>query len=87
MATDVGGNPDLVLHGQTGLLVPTSEPKSLASAIDTLLRDPEKASSMGEAGRDRARRQHDADAIVPLLERLYEHLLQGRQARGRRSKG
>jgi sugar transferase (PEP-CTERM/EpsH1 system associated) len=54
VATSVGGNVELVVEGETGLLVPPGDPKALAEAVTTLLRDPPRRSQMGQLGRQRA---------------------------------
>jgi len=53
VATDVGGIPELVAHGETGLLVPPEDVKALAGALAAMLADPAAARRMGAAGRDR----------------------------------
>ena len=51
VATRVGGLPDLVIDGQTGVLVNPSDPEDLARGICTLLRDPARGRALGLAGR------------------------------------
>lgn len=53
VATNVGGTPELVVHGQTGLLVPSADPAALARGILTLLDDSIDRAAMGAAARDR----------------------------------
>ncbi len=53
VATSVGGIPDQVVNGQTGLLVPPNDPVALADALLELLQSPRKARRMGAAGRER----------------------------------
>lgn len=53
IASAVGGLPDLVSDGVTGLLVPPGDPLALAEALGRLLLDPRKAEAMGSAGRER----------------------------------
>jgi D-inositol-3-phosphate glycosyltransferase len=55
VATAVGGLRDLVVDGETGLLVPPRDPKSLRSALERLLGDQELRHLLGAAGRERAR--------------------------------
>jgi glycosyltransferase involved in cell wall biosynthesis len=74
VATDIGGNADLVLDGVTGFLVPPSDPCSLATAIETLLRNPGLRQTMGAAGQRRAREFHNPRAALSSLESLYEQL-------------
>jgi glycogen(starch) synthase len=54
IASRVEGVPEVVADGETGLLVPSQDPKALCQAIQTLLRDPERAVQMGMRGRERA---------------------------------
>jgi glycosyltransferase involved in cell wall biosynthesis len=74
VATAVGGVPDLVLDGVTGILVEPQESAALAAAIGELLRDRGRAERMGEAGRERRRREFSLDEMVRRIERLYEGL-------------
>ena len=53
VATDVGGNREVVIAGETGFLVPPGDPAALARALITLLSDPARASQFGAAGRSR----------------------------------
>jgi L-malate glycosyltransferase len=82
VATAVGGTPDAVIDGETGLLVPPGDTEALAKAIESLLADPARRTSMGSAGRERAGRLFQASSVVPKLEDLYESLVrQGRRLR------
>lgn len=74
VATAVGGNPELILDGVTGLLVPARSPEALADAVVTLLRDPALRASMGEAGRARVKKYFSIEAMVQSYENLYESL-------------
>jgi glycosyltransferase involved in cell wall biosynthesis len=56
VATRVGGLPEVVVHGKTGLLVPPENPRAMADALLALLRDSVRAKQLGEAGRERATR-------------------------------
>ena len=55
VATDVGGNREVVLNGATGALVPSREPRPLAEAVIALVNDPGRAQALGSAGRKRRR--------------------------------
>lgn len=72
VATRVGGVPEIVLHNQTGILVPDHSPRELARAISTLIQDPALARKLGEAGRLRVRNQFSFRKTVEQIERLYE---------------
>lgn len=75
IATDDGGNPESVLDGQTGLVVPVDDSDSLAEAIVRVLDDPEQARRWGEAGRAKIERSHTARVMMDRLEALYERVL------------
>jgi glycosyltransferase involved in cell wall biosynthesis len=71
VASDVGGNPELVVHGETGLLYPSDDDGALAAALRALAGDPERRRRMGEAGRARARELFSMPAMVGRMERIY----------------
>jgi len=71
VATDVGGNAEVVVQGETGLLVPPADPARLAEALLSVIRDPDRGFRMGQAGRRRAEESFDLQAVVRAYERLY----------------
>jgi len=71
-----GGIPEVVVEGETGLLVPPGEPGLLADALNVLLRDPERARAMGQAGRKRAVAEFGWPAIAAQTAELYAELAQ-----------
>jgi glycosyltransferase involved in cell wall biosynthesis len=71
VATAVGGTPELVVHGETGLLVRPGDVEALAAALAQLLDDPGQARRMGEAGRERVQREFDAAAMTQRILELY----------------
>lgn len=75
VATAVGGTPDAVREGETGLLVGPGDPEALARALQDLLAAPEWRRAMGEAGRQRARTEYDATLVLGRLSNWYESLL------------
>ncbi len=75
VATDVGGNREVVVHGETGLLVPPRSPTAVAQAVAQLLQDPARAVAMGRAGRRRVEESFDIRTMVARYERLYDELL------------
>jgi glycosyltransferase involved in cell wall biosynthesis len=83
VATRVGGVPDIVVDGETGLLVPPRDPAAIAQAITQLLEQPELAKAMGGAGQTRRRTEFDLGATVRRVEELYEELYAGKAGRGR----
>ncbi|HJT19248.1 MAG TPA: GT4 family glycosyltransferase PelF, partial [Nitrospira sp.] len=82
VATTVGGNPEVVVNGETGLLVPPKDPTALAAAICRLLEDRALADSYGKAGRARVLAQFGNEQMVRKMEDLYRNSLQ--QSRRRR---
>jgi glycosyltransferase involved in cell wall biosynthesis len=75
VATRVGGTPELVLDGATGILVPPRSPTDLAAAVSRLLADPSLADQMGAAGRERAVREFPLARMVEQTETLYAEVL------------
>jgi starch synthase len=71
----VGGIPEVVADGETGLLVPPEDPDALAAALNALLRDPGRARAMGQAGRERAVAEFGWDAIAAQTAGLYAELV------------
>ena len=71
VATAVGGIPEVVTSGETGLLVPEGDPAALVRAVESLLQDPGRRAALGRAAEARARTFFSADAIVPRYEELY----------------
>jgi alpha-maltose-1-phosphate synthase len=69
-----GGIPEVVTDGETGLLVPVGEPEPLADALNVLLRDPDRAEAMGQAGRKRAVSEFGWPAIAAQTADLYAEL-------------
>jgi glycosyltransferase involved in cell wall biosynthesis len=74
-ATRVGGIPEVVVEGETGLLVPPRDAQALAGAVLTLLRDPARAARMGQKGRERLREKFDMAHVVKSVEDIYENIL------------
>ena len=75
IATDVGGNKEIVLHGQTGLLVKARSPEQLAEAIEYLLAHPEERCRMGANALTRVREHFDLEQSMGKLQQV---LLGGR---------
>jgi glycosyltransferase involved in cell wall biosynthesis len=70
-ATRVGGNPEVILDGETGLLVPSQDPAALADALLRLFRDPALGRRLGEAARQRVETHFDVRRMVADYEQLY----------------
>ncbi len=75
VATRIGGTDEVVIDGETGILVPPGDAAALASAIGTFLADPARARRAGEAGRDRLRARFTAQAMIDGVTAAYEELL------------
>jgi L-malate glycosyltransferase len=71
VATRVGGTPEVVVHGRTGLLVPPRDPSGVAGAIHDLLRDARQRAALGRAGRSRVEQQFSIDRMVGEYESAY----------------
>jgi glycosyltransferase involved in cell wall biosynthesis len=79
VATKVGGIPEIVVHGETGILVPPRDTDALAIAIIDLLQNKLKAKNMGEAGRIRAGKRFSIYKMIEKTENLYQELLKEKQ--------
>jgi starch synthase len=81
VASDVGGIPEVVNNGETGLLVHYDEAtgqefeQDLATAVNDLVRDPARAAAYGQAGRDRAVDEFSWPAIAEQTVELYRRVL------------
>jgi glycosyltransferase involved in cell wall biosynthesis len=75
VVTDVGGAREVVSEGETGYLVRSGDDATMAERLIWLLRDPEKARSMGEKGRRVVEEKFSCEAQLGHTEELYERLL------------
>ncbi len=75
VATRVGGLPEVVDHGSTGLLVPADHPDELTAAILLLLHDDVRRKAMGERGAQVARERFNVTASVSAVQHLYAQVL------------
>jgi glycosyltransferase involved in cell wall biosynthesis len=75
IAAAVGGNPEAVVHGETGFLVPPGNTHQLAEAILWLVNRPTEAFQLGAAGRRRVAERFEISAMVREYESLYERLV------------
>jgi glycosyltransferase involved in cell wall biosynthesis len=75
VACRVGGTPEVVADGETGLLVSPGRPEELAAALVRLLMYPEAAERMGALGERRAREMFDLEQMVSRIEAVYGELV------------
>lgn len=75
VATRIGGLPEIVVHGATGLLFECEDSTALARAIERLLEQPDMATRMGQAGRARALELFSWESHVDAYEALYRELV------------
>jgi glycosyltransferase involved in cell wall biosynthesis len=75
VATRLSGIPELVVDGETGLLVPSRDPRALADAIESLLRDPARGRRLGRQGRKRVEATFDLGRNVQELVRRFREIL------------
>jgi glycosyltransferase involved in cell wall biosynthesis len=75
VASRVGGIPELVAHGETGLLVDPDDPAALAAALDELAGDRERREQMARRGAERATEHFEAGVVARAIVDVYEELL------------
>jgi len=77
VATRVGGVPELIIDGETGMLVEPGDADALASAIATLAADPDRRSRLGRSGAKRAAEEFSLEGAARKVVDLYDELLAG----------
>ncbi|MDP6084484.1 MAG: glycosyltransferase [Nitrospinota bacterium] len=82
VGTRVGGIPEVVREGETGLLVEPGDSAALARAVERLLADPARRERMGKTGMNRVRERHSLEAMLNGLESIYEEALRAARGRG-----
>ncbi len=75
VATDCGGNAELVVDGKVGLVVPSRNPEALAAALTRLIGDPELRNRLGTAARRRVVEHFSTEKRIDKLEALYRAVL------------
>jgi glycosyltransferase involved in cell wall biosynthesis len=75
VATDCGGNAELVQDGVTGWLAAVGDEQDVAAKIMKLLNNPEQARSMGAAGRKKVESEHTKDVVVDAFEQCYRDVM------------
>jgi glycosyltransferase involved in cell wall biosynthesis len=83
VASEAGGNPELVEDGTSGLLVPPRDPVAVAAAVRRVLSDPAVAARLGTGGRERVVRGFSTEIRLDRIEDLYSRLIAGRARAGR----
>jgi starch synthase len=74
VASSVGGIPEVVADGETGLLAPPGDPAALAAALNALIADPQRAADLGHKGRERAVSEFSWGTIAAQTADLYASL-------------
>ncbi len=77
IATRSGGNPELIEHRKTGLLIPPMRPEALSRAILLLIKDPKLIERMGQAARKRAHTSFSMTDCVRSYEAVYSRVVSG----------
>ncbi|MBV8718785.1 MAG: glycosyltransferase, partial [Chloroflexi bacterium] len=80
VASRVATIPEVVLDGETGVLVPAGDPVALVDALAELAMDSARARAYGDAGRERLRTQFSIEKMVGDTELLYRELLEERES-------
>jgi L-malate glycosyltransferase len=78
VATDVGGNREVIEHGVSGLLCAANDPDALAKSILYLLNNPGAASDIAHAGRERVRGEFSFERLIANVDAVYTELLPAR---------
>jgi glycosyltransferase involved in cell wall biosynthesis len=82
VATRVGGNPELVRHGESGFLVPPKDVEAFADAVVRVLEDPALARKLGARGREIVERDFTLEAVATRYAALYRDVLGGEVGHG-----
>jgi len=80
IATEVPGHQDVVEPAATGLLVPPGDDAAMSVAIESLLNDPERRRRMGQAGRERVRREFTVQSMVAKTAEVYRAAAESRRS-------
>jgi glycosyltransferase involved in cell wall biosynthesis len=75
IGTNVGGIPEIIEHGKTGVLIPPGNHSALAEAVAGMVKNPERAAALASAGRETARSRFTVDRMINGTTRVYETLL------------
>lgn len=77
VATRSGGPEEIIIHGETGLLVEVASPEKLAAAIESIYRSRETAESFVMSGQSRVEKKFSVKAMVNNYENLFRELISG----------
>ncbi len=75
VGTNTGGTPEIIVDGDTGILIPPRDPEALTEAVLRLADDPRLRDRMGESGRRRIEKNFSIEAHVRQIELAYSGLL------------
>lgn len=75
VCSDIGGLPELIVDGETGILVPPHDAEALSQTMRHLLQNPESAESMGQSGYKRWQQMFTPEVVTQEIEQLYGSLL------------
>jgi glycosyltransferase involved in cell wall biosynthesis len=76
VATRIGGTDEVVVEGETGLMVPVGDTEALAAAIRRILGDPDLAWRLGQSGRTRVQREFSLAGMIAAVDATYEEMLE-----------
>ncbi len=79
IATAVGGIPDIITSGVTGILIPPEDPAALVKAMVQALRDPESAGRLGEEGRRLVEQEYTVEKMAEKVYRVYQQVYERKQ--------
>jgi len=82
IASAAGGNPELVVDGESGLLVPPRDPAAMAAAVRRLLTDAPLSARLARAGRERVEKGFSSEVRLDRIEALYARLISERSRAG-----
>jgi glycosyltransferase involved in cell wall biosynthesis len=79
VATHIDGTPELVMHEQTGLLVPPGDPSRIAEAVNRLLGNKNLCTEFGKAGKQRVHELFGIERMISETEALYQKFVDERK--------
>ncbi|MFC1620950.1 glycosyltransferase [Candidatus Omnitrophota bacterium] len=77
VATRVGGNPEIITHGESGIIVPPEDPKALAENVIALLKDKDRGRNMAALARKRVKQEFSLEKMIERMERFFLNPLPG----------